>query len=33
MISTTAAFIDYFEGIRKRTLNLIRVLPPDKMDW
>jgi len=33
MISSTTAFIDYFDGIRKRTLNYIRALPPDKMDW
>jgi uncharacterized damage-inducible protein DinB len=33
MMDSTADFIKYFEGIRRRTLNYIRVVPADKLDW
>lgn len=33
MISSIHAFADYFEGIRKRTLNYIRAIPADRIDW
>ena len=33
MIQSTADFIKYFEGIRRRTLNYIRVVPPDQLGW
>lgn len=33
MIQTATDFIKYFEGIRRRTMNYIRVVPPDRLDW
>ncbi len=33
MIQSTSDFIKYFEGVRKRTLNYIRVLPPERLAW
>lgn len=33
MIQSTIDFIKYFESIRRRTLNYIRVIPPDRLDW
>jgi len=33
MITSTTGFIKYFEGIRRRTLNYIRVLPPERLAW
>ena len=33
MIQTAADFIKYFESIRRRTLNYIRVVPLDRLDW
>ena len=33
MIQSVDSFIGYFEGIRRRTLNYIRVLPPDRLSW
>jgi uncharacterized damage-inducible protein DinB len=33
MIQSTADFSKYFESIRRRTMNYIRVLPPDRLDW
>jgi len=33
MIDSTSHFLHYFDGIRKRTLNYIRALPPDKINW
>ena len=32
-IENTTTFLDYFEKIRERTKKLIRLIPPDKMDW
>ncbi|MBZ5523038.1 MAG: DinB family protein [Acidobacteriia bacterium] len=32
-IQNIQAFIDYFEGVRKRTLNVVRAIPADKFDW
>jgi uncharacterized damage-inducible protein DinB len=33
MIQSTADFIKYFESIRRRTLNYIRVVPADRLGW
>jgi uncharacterized damage-inducible protein DinB len=33
MIQSTTDFIKYFESIRRRTLNYIRIIPFDKLDW
>src|SRR5215471_3646291 len=33
MIKDIESFIGYFEGIRRRTLNYIKTIPPDRVDW
>lgn len=33
MIQTIGAFIEYFDGVRRRTLNYVRTIPPDRFDW
>ncbi len=33
MITSTPEFIKYFEGIRRRTLNYVRVVPADRLAW
>jgi uncharacterized damage-inducible protein DinB len=33
MINSIPNFIDYFSGVRKRTLNFVRVIPADKLNW
>jgi uncharacterized damage-inducible protein DinB len=33
MIQTTTDFIKYFEGVRRRTMNYIRVVPADRLAW
>ena len=33
MIQSTTDFIKYFESIRRRTLNYIRVVPSDRLGW
>jgi uncharacterized damage-inducible protein DinB len=33
MIHSIAAYLDYFEGIRRRTVHYIRAVPPDRIDW
>jgi len=33
MIQSTTDFIKYFESIRRRTLNYIRVVPPERLSW
>ncbi len=33
MIRDIESFVHYFDGIRRRTLNYIRIIPPDQMDW
>lgn len=33
MIQSTTDFIKYFESIRRRTLNYIRAVPPEQVDW
>lgn len=33
MIQSIEDFIKYFGGVRRRTLNYIRAVPPDRLDW
>ena len=33
MIQSTSDFIKYFDSIRRRTMNYIRVVPPDRLNW
>jgi uncharacterized damage-inducible protein DinB len=33
MIYSTAKFIDYFASVRKRTLNYVRAIPADQLNW
>ena len=33
MIRTTTDFIKYFESVRRRTLNYIHSIPPDRLAW
>jgi uncharacterized damage-inducible protein DinB len=33
MIQSTADFIKYFDSIRRRTMNYIRVVPSDRLGW
>jgi len=33
MIKSTVDFIKYFESIRRRTMNYIRVIPTDRLAW
>ncbi len=33
MIHSTKNFIDYFSSVRKRTLNYVRVVPTDRINW
>jgi uncharacterized damage-inducible protein DinB len=33
MINNIATFADYFAGIRRRTLNYVRAIPADRLDW
>ncbi len=33
MIQNIESYIGYFESIRRRTLNYLRVLPADKLNW
>ena len=33
MIQNISSFITYFESIRRRTLNYIRVIPADRLGW
>jgi len=33
MIQSTTDFIKYFDSIRRRTLNYVRVVPPDRLAW
>jgi len=33
MIGSTTDFVKYFEGIRRRTLNYIRIVPADRLAW
>jgi uncharacterized damage-inducible protein DinB len=32
-ITTIKPFLEYYEKVRERTANLIRVVPPDSLDW
>lgn len=33
MIQSLNTFIEYFDGIRRRTLNYVRVIPANRVDW
>jgi len=33
MIQTISAFVNYYDGIRQRTLNYINTVPADQIDW
>jgi uncharacterized damage-inducible protein DinB len=33
MLQSIESFVDYFEGIRRRTLNYIRIIPADRLGW
>jgi uncharacterized damage-inducible protein DinB len=33
MLQSVKRFIDYFDGIRRRTLHFIDTIPADKIDW
>jgi uncharacterized damage-inducible protein DinB len=33
MITSAAAFADYFEGVRHRTRHFVGAVPPDRADW
>jgi len=33
MIQSTKDFMKYFESVRRRTMNYIRVVPSDRLDW
>ncbi len=33
MFQSVQSFIEYFEGVRRRTLRYIRVIPADSMEW
>jgi uncharacterized damage-inducible protein DinB len=33
MIQSVSSFIDYFGSIRRRTVNYVRTLPPEQMEW
>ena len=32
-ITSIKPFLEYYDKVRERTLNLIRVAPPDRLDW
>lgn len=32
-ITDVTSFLGYYENLRKRTLNVIRCIPPEKFDW
>jgi len=32
-ITSVASFLDYYERVRERTLKVVKVIPPGKMDW
>lgn len=33
MIQNTHSFVEYFDSIRRRTMNFVRLIPPDQFDW
>jgi uncharacterized damage-inducible protein DinB len=33
MLQSVQSFIEYFEGVRCRTLRYVQVIPPDSVDW
>ena len=32
-IQTIGSFLSYYETIRERTLRVVRLAPPDKLEW
>lgn len=32
-VRTVAGFLSYYEGVREGTNRILRVIPPDRMDW
>ena len=33
MIGSVREFTEYFDGVRRRTVGFVRMIPPDKVDW
>ncbi len=33
MLQSVGAFIEYFDGIRRRTLNYVQTIPADRFEW
>ncbi|HEX8684813.1 MAG TPA: DinB family protein, partial [Ardenticatenaceae bacterium] len=33
MLQSVQSFIEYFEGVRRRTLRYVRVIPADSVEW
>jgi len=33
VLQSVSSFVSYFEGIRRRTLNYIKAVPQDRLDW
>jgi uncharacterized damage-inducible protein DinB len=33
MIASVAGFVDYFDGVRRRTRDFFGAIPPDRIDW
>ena len=33
MITSVAAYINYFESVRRRTVNYVQTIPPEHIDW
>jgi hypothetical protein len=32
-IRSVESFLDYFESVRGRTLRVVKVIPPEKVEW
>ncbi len=32
-ITSISSFLDYYEKIRERTLRVVRIIPPDRLEW
>lgn len=33
MIQNTNSFVEYFDGVRRRTMNYVRAIPADRFEW